>query len=180
MVIHGFRRKLAESKAAQRDIDINIIKASIAGCAKVEKTDEDTDRTGVDYIATLRRGGEILIDAKNRERGASRYWHDGKPELALEIWSVMPEADRQGVVGWTLNESTAVDYILYTFDASDTDECYLIPYQLLRMALIRQYKLWVETYGIRIQHSPRWRSMAIFVPARIVLEAVSNEMTKGA
>lgn len=175
-MIHDFQQKLAFSLGENERVDLEVIKEAILGCAQVVKSDEETDRRGIDYIATLRRGGEIFIDGKTREKGSSRYWKYGEPELALEIWSIMPTEGNPGKIGWTLNEKSVVDYILYTFDQSDARDFFLIPFQLLRVAFQRHFSEWKQKYFIKRQQSTSWCSQAIFVPASVVLEAVTAEM----
>jgi len=175
-VIHGFRERLAFSLTArQQASDLDTLRGAIPGCVRVRKTDAEIDKTGVDYVATLSGGAEIYIDAKARDRGASKYWR-GEPELAMEIWSVMPDDEQDGKPGWTLSETAPVDYILYTFDRTDTDRYYLIPFQMLRMAFLHRFYAWVGKYGIKNQPNARWMSQAVFVPAGVVIEAVAEEM----
>lgn len=177
-MIHDFNQKLEFSLGKRLTVDIDILKNIIPGCVSVIKTDTETDKTGVDYIATLRNGTQILIDAKTRERGASKFWKQGEPELALEIWSVLPENGTEGKTGWTLSERTNVDYILYTFNKNDTDKFFFLPFQLLRTALINNYKYWREQYGVKEQQSNagQWKSRAIFVPATVLVSAISALM----
>lgn len=174
---HNFRQKLAFSLGERERVDLEVIKSAILGCDRVVKSDKETDLKGIDYVATLRRGGEIYIDGKSREKGASRFWRHEEPELALEIWSAKPSPGNTGKIGWTLDESSATDYILYTFDKSDTDKFFLIPFQLLRVAFCRHYNDWRRTYMTKTQKSNGWTSEAVFVPSSVVLDAVAAEMT---
>lgn len=173
---HDFNAKLSFSLGEREKFDLDVLKAAIYGCVHVEKTDEQTDRQGADYVATLRKGAKILIDAKAREKGASRYWKHGEPELALEKWSVLPTDKNQGKAGWTLNESSIVDLILYTFDPSDSKMFYLLPFQHLRVAFIKNYGKWQKQYLVKRQSSKQWQSEAVFVPASVVLQAIAAEM----
>ena len=175
-MIHDFQSNLAYSLDANTGFDLAILKNKIDGCVDVQKTDVETDKTGVDYVATLRRGATINIDGKTRKQGASRYWRYGEPELALEIYSVVPSEYNQGKIGWTLNESSPVDLILFTFDSSDSNMFYLLPFQHLRMAFRRNGRYWAKKYGIKTEYSNSWRSQAIFVPASVVISALSIEM----
>lgn len=181
-MIHDFEQKLSFSLGKKEQIDIEMLKKSIYGCTQVIKTDAETDKTGIDYIATLRRGATINIDAKARAKGASKYWKHGEPELALETWNVVPMENLDGVVGWTLNEASNADMILYTFDQSDTNKFYLLPFQHLRMSFVTNYNDWKQKYKLFRENSKRgnnyWKSEAIFVPASIVLNAITNEMNK--
>lgn len=171
-----FNQKLEFSFGRREQIDLETIKDVISSCISVEKTDVETDKTGIDYIATLKDGAKIGIDAKAREKGASRYWKYGEAELALEIWSVCPTKTAKGKKGWTLSEKSNVDYILYTFDCNDWDKFYLLPFQLLRNAFNKNGVKWCKKYKRKKQYSDCWQSEAVFVPASVVISAVSQEM----
>lgn len=177
--MNSWEQKLTYSFGVRQRTDIETLRALIPGCTGVVKTNRDADKKGVDYIATLRRGAEILIDAKSREAGASRYWQHGDPELALEIYSVKPVPGiHSGKVGWTLNEASDVDMIFYTFAQRDTDNVYLLPFQHLRMAFIQNFSAWSRTYRRKEQETEKgrlyWRSECIFVPADAVLRAIDS------
>lgn len=170
--MNNFAEKLQYSLAKQQIFDFTFLKNHIPDCHEVRKTDLELDKKGVDYIATLKGGAEILIDAKTREKGCSRYWNYGEPELALEIYSVV----EQKKLGWTLSDATNVDYILYTFDKSDSDKYFFLPFQLLRKIFWLNGKTWVKKYGYKTQKSDSWHSWAIFVPASEVLAEITNAM----
>lgn len=175
MVEHSFDGKLEYSLGRQQTDDVAKIMHALHGCERVEKTDTDVDKTGVDYFAWLKGGAVVNVDAKAREPNAARYWRQGVPELAIETWSV------RGVKrGWTYNIQSPVDYILYTF--ADTDLYYFLPFQLLRTAAICNYHKWLEQYGVKSQFSRGeygscWESQCIFVPAPVVLDALRAGMT---
>lgn len=175
-VVNHFQDKLVFSLAERQTFDKDVLKQAIAGCVQVNKTDDATDRTGVDYIATLSEGARIYIDAKARMKGASRYWKHNEPELALETWSVIPYRDNPGKVGWTLSESSEVDMILYTFDPSDCKYFYLLPFQHLRLTFIDKLDEWKHKYGTMTERSNGWMSEAIFVPASVVIGAICSSM----
>ncbi len=60
------------------------------GCSDCSPSvDLNMDKHGVDYIATLRKGAEVYVDAKTRRAGCSRWWRNGE-EVAIEKWSIMP------------------------------------------------------------------------------------------
>jgi len=164
---YPFFERLAWSRSARQESDIQTLHAMIDGCVRVEKTNEQLDKLGVDYVVTLRNGATLLVDAKARERGCSRYWYNGMPEVALEIWSVKPDPVNRSTskTGWTLCEKKQTDLILFTFDASDCAEAFLVSYQLLRIAFRRHLKLW-KAAGLRVatQSSGSWQSECIFVP----------------
>jgi len=173
---YRFQERLEWSKGRLGETDIDTIRNVLSGCVCVEEAPVDIDKLGIDYIATLRLGSKIHLDVKRRERGVSRYW-DGEPELTLEQWSVCPSGSLRGVVGWTLDESKATDYVLYTFDPSDCGTAYLIPFQLLRMAYLHNNGAWRQRYKIgRCTTDGRYETESVFVPCSKVLEAVSAEM----
>lgn len=168
--------RIAFSQGIVRSTCEETIKAMLLGCISVEKTDLATDKTGIDYVATLRGGARVGIDHKAREKGCSRYWTEG-PELALEIWSVKKcPAHPHGVTGWTLSESKATEYTLHTFDVSDSQVAYMLPFQLLRLAFRRSFDTWNMRYKRASQNSGAWQSECMFVPAHVVLDAIHTEM----
>jgi hypothetical protein len=179
--VYDFKERLAFSGGVRKESDIDTIKSLVVGCVKVEKTSVAIDKTGVDYIATLRGGATINIDAKTRDVGCSKFWRRGEPELSLEIWSVRPGGKYniprdKAKTGWTLNESSPVDYIYCTFFLDDTDRVYMLPFQLYRMAFHKNFVAWCGIYKHGIQDSGTWDSECIFVPVYVVLEAIGKEM----
>lgn len=176
--IYDFDERLAFSQGRRQQTDMDTIKTMIPGCIDVQIASETLDRQGVDYIATLRRQAEILIDAKTRDAGCSEWWK-GQPELALEDWSVIPEKGNVGKAGWTLDESKVTDLVLFTFAPEDTAVCYLISFQLLRIAFHRNCCRWREQYKFDVQDSGAWRSRCIFVPVSVVFAAIEEVSKHG-
>lgn len=182
MTEYDFNADLQFSLGERLSVDVALLKNVIPNCVSVEKTPEKLDRSGIDYIATLDGGALVYIDAKTRRKGAKRTWTNGIPRLALELWSRRPEKFEGQIVtpgkpGWTVSRSTQCDMILYTFDKSDTDLFYLIPYQHLRMAFQKHFQEWKSIYPCKIQKNKGYESEAMFVPAPIVLSAVIDEMS---
>lgn len=169
--MNDWNEKFEYSLSEQQRFDIAILKDYIPGCIEVRKTSQEEDKKGIDYIAKLNGGAEILIDAKTRMPGSKKYWKNGEAELALETWSVVGKKK-----GWTLSEESNVDYILYTFNSNEWDKFYLFPFQMLRKAFIQNGREWCERYGRKTQYSNSWTSECVFVPASVVLNAVSNTM----
>ena len=173
--MNNFTECYEYSMGAREQFDASVILKFMPNGATVEKTDSSLDKQGVDYIVTLKDGSTVTIDAKTRKPGAGRYWH-GEPELCLERYSVVEEKK----VGWLFKNSPVhPDYILYTFDKSDTDKFYIFPYVLLRKAAYVNWKLWERRYGIRRQGNTShggYNSDAIFVPAGVLVRAVSAQM----
>ena len=174
---HSFQEKLEYSLGAREKFDINILKDIIPGCINIEKTTVEVDKTGIDYIATLRKGATINIDAKTRVPGASRFWKYGEPEVALEIWSKCEAPGVKPKIGWTLNESYLTDYVLYTWDKSDTDKFYFLPFQMLRIAFRKNFTEWCNKYFKYKENNYGYESEAVFVPASVVITEINKLMT---
>lgn len=170
-----FSEMLAVSKGQRKHTDTATIQSMLDGCTEVRAATLSLDIRGVDYIARLRGGSDVYIDAKTRQRGCSKYW-GAEPDLAIELWSVKPTATCQGKPGWTLDEAKLTDLILYTWDPADTVETYLLPFQLLRVAARRNIRRWMEEYKRDIQDSGQWQSEAVFVPASEVISAIQKCM----
>jgi hypothetical protein len=175
---YSFTEQLAFSRGIREQTDIETLEAMIDGSVCIEKTDEETDRRGVDYIVTLRKGAKILIDAKTRAVGCNRYWRNG-PEVALEDWSVLPGGkyrmpENRARTGWTLCEEKVTDLILFTFDSRDCDEVFLVSYQLLRMAFHRNFHDWRRRFKNDTQDSGSWESHCIFIPIDVVFDAMND------
>lgn len=176
--VNDFSQKLSFSKGQRQQTDLETIARFIPGCVRVEVASVAMDKLGVDYIAYLQGGASLMVDAKTREPGCRKYWKN-EVELAVEIWSVRPGGKyhmpaERAKPGWTICDKKNTDLILYTFDASDTHECFLIGFQHLRMALLRYHDSWKRLFKTKIQDSSRWESEAIFVPVSTVLHDISR------
>lgn len=174
---YDFQERLRFSLGEQQASDHATIKAMLSGCVSVEDASQLLNTAGVDYIARLRKGAEVLIDAKTRSRGCSRYWYNSEPEFALEIWSVRPGGrfripEERRKTGWTLCEAKKVDLILFKFHPEDTRQVYLVSFQLLRMAFSRHLAAWRTIYKNDVQASGTWESECLFVPANVAYEAM--------
>lgn len=177
-MIYYFDERLAFSKARRQQWDEATLKELFPKSVSVEKTGVELDRAGVDYVVTLRRGARLSVDAKARDVGCQRWWRSG-PEVALEVWSVKPGGKYQtprsrAKAGWTLDESKNVDLILFTFHPDDHEFAYARPLPLLREAFRRNLSDWSAAYKTDVQDSGRWESECVFVPLRVVDEAIAT------
>lgn len=193
-MIYNFEERLAFSHGTSEIKIFDTIKYMIPGCMDVREATVEQDRKGIDYIATLRQGREINIDHKRRDVGCSKYWSHG-PEFALEKWSVLPRGKYEiplarSKAGWTLDESKDTEMVFFHYDPSDSIECFLVSFQLLRMAFIRYIDSWMGyqnqkdewiqkgQWKVDKQDSSRWESQCVFVPAWVVFDAM-NEVSSG-
>jgi hypothetical protein len=176
-MLYDFDQKLAASKGERSATDAATIKQLLDGCVSVAAAETELDKKGVDFVATLRGGAQVMVDVKSRVSGCSRYWKNGQPELAIEKWSVMPGGrfnERFPKAGWTLDEAKVTDMILYVFPPEDCTTAFLLPFQSLRMAARRNIEAWMRTHKVDTQTSNRWQSQAVFVPADEVLTALAS------
>ena len=181
-MIHNFSDYLTWSKGALGPEDKLTIKAMLPGCVTVEPSSELLDKAGVDYVAQLRKGAQVLVDCKTRRIGCSRFWKTG-PELALESWSVAPNGkyrtpETRAKTGWTLCEHKTVDLILFKFDPEDSRDVFLVCFQLLRVAFKRNFSTWKSSFKCDTQDNGNFESQAVFVPAETVLKAI-DECSRG-
>lgn len=180
-MIYEFDECLANSKGVQQESDAKTVMSLLPGCIEVRPASVAEDKTGTDFVATISDKRTVLVDKKSRTPGCSRFWR-GDTELALEEWSVMPggkfrtPAHRQKT-GWTLDASKSHELILFTFDQSDSTDVYMFPFQPLRIAFQRHLEEWKRKYKNDTQTSVRgdigWQSHCIFVPTRVVWDAIS-------
>lgn len=178
---------LAFSAGRRCDSDAVTIMRMLDGCERVHVTGGGAlNRLGVDYVAVLRGGAEVFVDAKARRKLPERVrWSHG-PDLQLETWSVVPGTCPdcpRGKPGWTVDESKITDLVLFTFDPEDTKLCYLVGHQHLRMAMRRNYDAWATRWGppkpqttpcTRCRGAHSYESRCMFVPAAEVLDAISR------
>lgn len=175
------------------DEDISILRSYFPSATKVVKTPKEVDRLGADYVISF--GTEydtkvVFVDAKSRSLSSceTNFQRDQLgnmiPEFALEICSVTQYRDykfipeRGDKVGWTLNDTSIADYILYTYPDGCVHKSFLVPFQLLRLAFRNNYKKWTTQYGIHYQQSDSWYSVCVFVNAYEVLDAIYSEITR--
>lgn len=178
MQTYDFAERLAFSRTIASEPPECVLRRAFDGVVSVDPADIALDKSGVDFVVTLRRGATIGVDLKAREAGCSRFWNDG-PELALETWSVCPTDDGAGRPGWTLDEAKATDYTMHTFDSADSMEVFVLPFQQLRTAFRRNLSDWRVSYRVARQSSGRWQSECVFVPARVVMEAIADVAVVG-
>jgi hypothetical protein len=183
-MLHCFDTYLNASKTddAQKT-DMAAIKSKLTGCVDIRPAKNDEDRAGIDYIATIKGGGEVYIDLKTRAAGCSKYWkarsRKGEiiPELAIETWSVCPNRRRpNGEVGWTFDCRKKTDLILYRFDPQDYGDPFLVPFQILRMAAEQRRDDWALCCKIDRQRNHSYFSESIFVRADWVMNAMNTVM----
>ena len=126
----------------------------------IRRSDESLDKKGVDYIVDLNNGKKETYDVKRRKQGSNKYWKNGKPEIAVEIYSDTARKKE----GWT--NTANCDYFLFIFE--DCKKCFRIPAKLLSLTTHRFFEKWKREYGEKIQfninNGSKYKSSCIFVP----------------
>lgn len=176
---YGFTEQLNMStERLQLETDAGILMRYFPCVSEVTKTDEETDKSGIDYIVKLKGGSEIGVDVKTRAKGCSKFWKNG-PELALEWWSQKwPQGSgRQNKPGWTSDLNKRCQYVMFKFDEADSKKVYILPFHQLNIAFRKNALAWRDKYRyeIQAQKNADYKSSCLFIPASIVLEAVKNE-----
>lgn len=118
-------------------------------------------RGGIDRQVFLNDGTVLKIDEKSRRQA----W----PDFLLEYWS----DEQRRIPGWIAKPLTC-DYIAYAFVPTRT--CYLLPFQLLRLAWQRHRHCWVERYGSKRAQNARYTTVSVPVPIDVVLASLSESM----
>ena len=186
----GFQGRVEMGHSNATEIE-DTIRKKFPGCV-IERAILLDDKKGIDYWITLPGGGaKIRIDVKRREAGCSQNWFEGV-EVTLESWSIMPSLTcpepypdcPEGVVGWTLDARKDTDYTLHVYHDIDTRDRPLLPFQQLRMAFEKHLSEWMGRYKTRIQKTTRggryWFSQCVYVPLKVVMAAIDEQMAGGA
>jgi hypothetical protein len=173
MIKYGFREKLDESNQIILERQMRAIEVFFSAANKIEPvTDVNLDKMGCDVIVHYPNGSHWFIDRKMRIKGCSRYWELGTPDIAPEIWSVVPEKGMAGVPGWTLDMSKQTDWVVCAYHPADTRMCYCIDFNQYRDFFIRKKDDLVRAkYQTAFQDSGSWRSQCMFLPITVLRDA---------
>jgi hypothetical protein len=95
-------------------------------------------------MVLLPSGRQVLVDEKKREKDYG--------DLLLEEWSVaLVGADGKTItgkkIGWALDSAKRCDFIAYSIPISG--RCYLLPFELTRLAFEANIKAWKKAMGDR-------------------------------
>ena len=132
-------------------------------------------RGGIDRVILLADGTHLKVDEKVRE--------DNWPDILLEVWS----DHGKRIPGWAhLSKHLTCDFIAYALIPTAT--CYLLPYQLLRRALVRHGNDWwaacdQQRNGFRFVDAHNrdgqrtWVTRSIVVPTPVLLNAIRDALT---
>ncbi len=122
----------------------------------------EIQKQGADKIIKFINGKQLLIDEKKRRVDYG--------DILLEEWSNYEERK----IGWVADTNKKTDYIVYAIMPSK--KVYLLPYNLLQMVWVKNYKKWKTTYGVLFAKNPNYRTSNIPIPVNILLDSIRNEM----
>lgn len=133
-------------------------------------------RDGIDRVVFLANGRQMLIDEKKREAVDK----SGQPylDVLLEEWSVFyGELDPRNRIGWSLDAKKRCDFVAYAIPLARL--CYLLPFELLRLAFREHRSEWVRLYGARDAKNRDYVTRNVPVPWKVLKEAINRQMVKG-
>lgn len=171
----------------RRAADRAAIEKAFPFVTDIRNGSDSEDRQGTDYIATMEGAATARVDAKTRKQGCSHFWKEENgqkvPDLALELWSVMPGGKyntptNRARIGWTLDARKKTDFALFTYHPSDSVLVYVFPFSTLRSAFAANKDAWISRYGYNGKPSTQktvdrqHESQCIFVPAPVVMQVV--------
>lgn len=161
---HDFHNSLKRSQSYEDAPWWNeVYEKAFPGLASSVSVRDDgwAQRGGIDRRLVLADGTVLSVDEKVRERDY--------PDFCLEYWS----DQKRRKPGWIAKDLTC-DYIAYAFVPSRT--CYLLPFQLLRMAWRLRRKEWVRDYQKVEAFNRGYVTASVAVPIQVVLDAIRDSM----
>lgn len=123
--------------------------------------DLELQKRGIDKILHLSSGKKILIDEKKRRKDYG--------DILLEEYSNYEKKK----IGW-LGREKHTDYIVYII--MDGMTIYLLPFLLLQLAWVHNYRNWLKTYGRKFAQNKYYKTSNIPIPVEVLLTAIENEM----
>ncbi len=178
--IHDFKERIEFSLEGNKNLEA-IYRSVWPELVRLEPIEGDCElqRKGVDVILHLESGKKIYIDEKKRGKGYD--------DICLEVCSVgkplrgyikhQEGSFEYQKVGWAMDTSKVCDFVLYYFE--DRPEIYLLPFELMRMALAENFEDWAYhpdcSWPIdAFNHGYVTRN--ICVPWPLLKEGITNQM----
>lgn len=119
----------------------------------------------------------FLIDEKKR---ATKNPQTGQAylDVLLEEWSVFHgERDSRNKIGWALDRRKRCDFVAYAIPHAGI--CYLLPFELARLAFTMHRSAWTRAFGVRDAKNPGYVTRNIPVPWRTLHAAIVEQMHRG-
>jgi len=133
---------------------------------------------GIDREVVLNNGRRFTIDEKKRAKDYG--------DVLLEVWSVC-DSDGTAItgnpetrkIGWALDDEKRCDFIVYAIPSAD--KAYLLPFEILRLALKSNMREWASLRGCRwpvLAKNRGYYTASIAVPWPILKDAMAAEMVR--
>lgn len=161
-MLHNFKDSLEKSDIHSDDpLWGDLYQAAFHNFAGMHKVGIDgwAQRGGIDRIIMLNSGKTLSVDEKVREKDYG--------DILLEFWSNFEKK----VPGWVAKD-LACDFIAYAI--MPARKCYLLNFQLLREAWIKNHKEWVGKYQIAKARNIGYTTISVCVPVDVLFEALSD------
>lgn len=161
-MLHNFRDSLARSEQHSDDpLWEELYKTAFHNYAGMQKVGMDgwAQRGGIDRVITLTSGKTITVDEKVRAKDYG--------DILLEYWSNFEKK----IPGWVAKD-LACDFIAYAI--MPARKCYLLNFQLLREAWIKNHKDWVNQYGGKPAKNEGYTTVNVCIPVPVLFEAISD------
>ena len=126
----------------------------------IEEVEElELQKKGVDIKLCFEDGSFLYIEEKLRRQDYG--------DIFLEI---IANSSKKSL-GWSL--TCQADYIAYIVEP--TARVYLLPVQILKMALLNNYNNWIFEYGTKKSNNLTYYSLGVCVGIDVLYEAIERE-----
>ena len=177
-VTHDFHERLEFSaKLSDESSWVDFYRGLWPDMVSATRLDRDSEwqRDGIDRVVFLSNGRQLLIDEKKREATDKK----GQPylDVLLEEWSVFHrEADKRNKIGWALDRKKRCDFIAHAIPLAH--RCYLLPFELSRLAFTTHRSDWARTFGTRDAKNDGYVTRNVPVPWKTLHAAIVDEMDR--
>ena len=178
-VTHDFHERLEFSARLSDELSWNAFYQGLwpdmVAATRLDRNSE-WQRDGIDRVIFLANGRQLLVDEKKREATDKKT---GKPylDVLLEEWSVFHgEGSHRNKIGWSLDRKKRCDFIAYSIPLAE--RCYMLPFELLRLAFETRRSDWAREYGFRHSQNQGYVTRNIPVPWKEVQIAILREMNR--
>jgi hypothetical protein len=177
-VTHDFHERLEFSARLSDEASwVELYQAIWPDMVSATRLDRNSEwqRDGIDRVVFLANGRQLLIDEKKREATNKQ----GQPyrDVLLEEWSVFyGETDNRNKVGWALDRKKRCDFVAYAIPLAHI--CYLLPFELARLALMAHRSEWTRVFGTRDAKNDGYLTRNIPVPWKALHTAIVDQMQR--
>lgn len=162
LMLHNFKDSLLRSESYSEDeLWEELYKRAFHNFSGMQRVIDDgwAQRGGIDRVVTLKSGKTITIDEKVREKDYG--------DILLEYWS----NEEKKVPGWVAKD-LACDFIAYAI--MPIRRCYLLNFNMLRMAWRDNCHEWVGRYKIARAKNIGYTTVSVCVPTSVLLDTIRD------